>query len=190
MSRHLSSIGIRTAIFSLLALPLLALVGVGGWTASSSWRTASEMRELNILAELAPTISALVHELQQERGASAVYIGSGDEPVAAQRLADQRRLTDQRELALTRMLEAFDPAAYGKTFATRLRVARLTVAELDEDGGGRNEAGIEIVPSSSAWAFRIDVTVGRVARSWWSVYARRGSRNSRWECVQRLAILE
>ena len=44
-----------------------------------------------------------------------------------------------------------------------------------------------LVSVSNAWAFRIDVRVEGVRRSWWVVY-RRESAASSWRCVQRLAI--
>ena len=45
----------------------------------------------------------------------------------------------------------------------------------------------QIAASSNAWAFRIDISVGSLRRSWWAVYENAGST---WRCVQRLAILE
>lgn len=51
-------------------------------------------------------------------------------------------------------------------------------------GAGRT---LDLAGSSSAWAFRVDVRAGPVARSWWSVYVRS---DSSWECVQRLAITD
>lgn len=45
---------------------------------------------------------------------------------------------------------------------------------------------VELVGSSDVWSFRIDLRSGSLRRSWWEVW-RRGS-ESRWECVQRLAI--
>lgn len=45
----------------------------------------------------------------------------------------------------------------------------------------------QLVTTSNAWAFRIDVAAGPVRRSWWSVFVQnRGS----WVCVQRLDILQ
>ena len=44
-----------------------------------------------------------------------------------------------------------------------------------------------IAASSRAWAFRIEIRIGPLRRSWWAVYAQSGSA---WECVQRLAITE
>ena len=48
-------------------------------------------------------------------------------------------------------------------------------------------SAIQFVSSSSVWSFRIDINVGALQRSWWSVYTQ-GS--NEWECVQRLAITE
>ena len=45
----------------------------------------------------------------------------------------------------------------------------------------------QIVGTSSAWSFRIDIRVGPLRRSWWAVYVKS---RSTWECVQRLAIAE
>ncbi len=48
---------------------------------------------------------------------------------------------------------------------------------------------LELVGVSDAWAFRVDILVGGLHRSWWCVYSR--PRPSKpWECVQRLAILQ
>jgi hypothetical protein len=57
------------------------------------------------------------------------------------------------------------------------------------------EHSLQLVSSSSVWAFRIDVRVNRLRKSWWAVYepARSASKSSKtkqssWECVQRLVI--
>ncbi len=50
-----------------------------------------------------------------------------------------------------------------------------------------NRTAPQIVGSSSAWSFRIDVQVGPLRRSWWAVYVKA---RSTWECVQRLAITQ
>ena len=50
-----------------------------------------------------------------------------------------------------------------------------------------NRAAPQIVGSSLAWSFRIDVQVGPLRRSWWAVYVKA---RSTWECVQRLAITQ
>ncbi|MEW6741426.1 MAG: hypothetical protein AB1486_01600 [Planctomycetota bacterium] len=42
-----------------------------------------------------------------------------------------------------------------------------------------------LVSTSPVWAFRIDIRVGRLARSWWAIYR---EREGRWSCAQRLCI--
>lgn len=48
-----------------------------------------------------------------------------------------------------------------------------------------NTSLIRLVASSRCWAFRIDVRVNRVHRSWWSVFEKS---TSGWKCVQRLVV--
>lgn len=44
----------------------------------------------------------------------------------------------------------------------------------------------QFVNSSGVWAFRIDIRVNQVRRSWWAMYLK--TDQPQWECVQRLAI--
>ena len=48
-----------------------------------------------------------------------------------------------------------------------------------------NTSSVRLVASSRCWAFRIDVRVNRVHRSWWSVFEKS---TSGWKCVQRLVV--
>lgn len=50
-----------------------------------------------------------------------------------------------------------------------------------------SRAAPQIVGSSVAWSFRINIRVGPLRRSWWAVYVKS---RSTWECVQRLAIAQ
>lgn len=54
--------------------------------------------------------------------------------------------------------------------------------------GQRDRTAPRIAGASNAWAMRVDVRVGSVRRSWWSVYVTQ--RSNQWERVQRLAIPE
>ena len=46
----------------------------------------------------------------------------------------------------------------------------------------------QIVATSNCWAFRVDIRIETLERSWWMVYQPAG--NLPWMCVQRLAITE
>ncbi len=66
------------------------------------------------------------------------------------------------------------------------RVAPLPKA-LERDASGRADDTPRLVGSSSCWSVRIDVRVGSMQRSWWTVYRQA---SGRWECVQRLVITD
>jgi hypothetical protein len=43
----------------------------------------------------------------------------------------------------------------------------------------------QLVTASNSWAFRIDINVGPLKRSWWAIYKQS---SNQWECLQRLVI--
>ncbi len=70
----------------------------------------------------------------------------------------------------------------------RTRGESVPLGSLTDGRSQQQQANAPVlVGSSSAWAFRIDISVGPLVRSWWTVYA---ISRSQWECVQRLAITE
>jgi hypothetical protein len=102
----------------LAALLILPLTGFAFFSLDGILRHTEEARamaRLDHLAILATRISPLVHELQKERGATALYIGSqgtkfGDE------VKTRRHDTDARRVELETFLGEFDTSVYGKTF--------------------------------------------------------------------------
>ncbi len=71
----------------------------------------------------------------------------------------------------------------------RTRGESVPLGSLTDDGAQQQQQANTpiLVGSSSAWAFRIDISVGPLTRSWWAIYT---NSRSQWECVQRLAITE
>ncbi len=67
---------IKYRIFFLSIVTIVGMLVFSGFLLAEKSQISSEMESLSRLAELAPTVSALVHELQKERGASAGFIGS------------------------------------------------------------------------------------------------------------------
>lgn len=114
-------------------MPLLCLTVLGGWTAWTNWRTADQMHSLSELARLAPTISQAIHELQKERGASAIVIGSEGQAQAALRLSSQRRETDARLVELNQAIGSFDTGTYGDAYTARVRSAQATLGKLSSE---------------------------------------------------------
>ena len=81
------------------------------------------------LAEVAPVISAVVHELQKERGASAVFITSKGTKFT-QELPAQRKLTDGRQAALGEALRSFDAASFSANLVSKIGSAQAALTDL------------------------------------------------------------
>ncbi len=84
-------IGIR--ILLAMAIPVLGLLAFSGWLVAEKWQVRRDVVRLEQLAAFAGDVSALVHELQRERGASALFLGSKGQQFGAE-LGQQRRRTD------------------------------------------------------------------------------------------------
>ena len=120
-------IGLRIAVA--LLLPVLGLVFFAGAMVLERRAVMAEMAALERLAAVAPDISAVVHELQKERGASAGFIGAKGGAFASP-LDAQRRETDAAIGRLRDPLAAFDAKAYGADFVRRLEAQRSRLGEL------------------------------------------------------------
>lgn len=120
-------IGLRIAVT--LLLPVLCLVFFAGAMVLERRAVMAEMAALERLAAVASDISAVVHELQKERGASAGFIGAKGGAFASP-LDAQRRETDAAIGRLRDTLAAFDAKAYGADFVCRLEAQRSRLGEL------------------------------------------------------------
>ena len=110
-------------------LPVLLILGLGGYVVAEKLHAANEASILADMAPVAIKVSALVHELQKERGASAVFIGSGGQRFGKE-LADQRVLTDHAREALARTIADTDLAAFGAGFPAQVDAARQSLEQL------------------------------------------------------------
>ena len=118
---------IKYRIFFLSIVTIVGMLVFSGFLLSEKSQISSEMESLSRLAELAPTVSALVHELQKERGASAGFIASKGQKFA-KTLPEQRKLTDEKKAVLASALQAFDATAYGDRLVAKIEAAQKAVA--------------------------------------------------------------
>ena len=121
-------IGIRISLS--LVLPIVGLLVFPGFVVFEKRSTVSEITSLQELAELGPVISALVHELQEERGLSAVHIGSKGKKFAAE-LPQQRKLTDGKNAPMDGALKNFGADSYGTGLINKIKNATSALAEMD-----------------------------------------------------------
>jgi len=118
----------RVALISLL--PLLGLLFFAGRYINVEYSTVTEMEKVGEFVGMSPVISAVVHELQKERGISAVYIGSKGAKFADD-LPIQQAETDAKLDTLTTALSSFDAASFSDLLASRLSESLDALAQLE-----------------------------------------------------------
>jgi diguanylate cyclase (GGDEF)-like protein/PAS domain S-box-containing protein len=103
------SIGSRFALA--LAMPIAGLLFLAAWLSLDYHRNARQVQNLENIAELAPAMGALIHELQMERGLTTGFIsgqsaeGQDGSTRFSRRLPAQHAVTDKRSAQLTVQLD-------------------------------------------------------------------------------------
>ena len=103
----IKELSFKNKIILLLSLPLLGLLYFSSSVISTEYQRSLEAEKLVQLVIMGNSISSLVHELQKERGATAVYLGSGGKRFSSE-VSTQRRLTDEKRADLELFLTGFD----------------------------------------------------------------------------------
>jgi methyl-accepting chemotaxis protein len=125
------NLSIRTRVLLVAVIPLLGFLAAAAVIVLEKRATVREMSALGQLASVTADISAVIHDMQRERGASAVFLGSKGQQLIKE-LPEQRQRTDAVRAALAERLAGFDAGRVGATFAHLLEEARAAVAKLDE----------------------------------------------------------
>ncbi len=126
----LSNISIRMKIMILLTVPVLGLAYFSVNSVIEKGQVVSEMESVQTLAQLAVKVSALVHETQKERGATAGFLGSKGTKFVTE-LPAQRLNTDGKRSELKSYLADFDASAYSSEFQSQLSDALGRLEDLD-----------------------------------------------------------
>lgn len=121
---------ISHAIVLVAIVPLFAMMLFAGRSVYFEMQTSKETQSLSQLVSLSVRLSALVHEQQKERGATAVFLGS-DGRRFQRELADQRILTNEKRRELNNFLKEFDIGQHGPVFSNDLERVLSRLAELD-----------------------------------------------------------
>ncbi len=131
VSGFLAKIKIRNQILLLLSLPILGLIFFAGNNLQRKIQTEYESRGVIELSRLAAYTSALLHEQQKERGATAGFIGSNGQKFVAT-LRNQRPETDKRKQDLKDFLSDFDASKFGKELSTKLNKLETGIAKMPD----------------------------------------------------------
>ncbi len=149
LANSVSNLKIATRLTLVAALPIIMLVFLLGQALLDTWRASSEAKRIGALAALGTEISAVVHELQKERGMSAGFVSSGGEKFA-DRINSQRVNGDRALSTYEGSLQKFDVEAYGEEFASLVRKANAQLAGLS-DMRGRVDGLTATVPQMASY---------------------------------------
>ncbi len=97
-------------LIALLVIPLTAFIVATGYLIYSSYSEKQNIEQLKLLPEISILASALVHELQTERGLSAGFLGSKGRKFGTQ-LLSQTSDTDRRLTEFNAYLQANKPSS-------------------------------------------------------------------------------
>jgi hypothetical protein len=112
-----------------IAIPTILLIGFAGYNVYLAWHTREESSAMRVRASGVAQASALIHELQRERGASGVVLGSKGAQMRSELTKQRGRTDNKRELA-SAALVALRAAASGN-FKAAISDAQSTIALLD-----------------------------------------------------------
>ncbi len=127
MGAFFSNMSVRLRIAAVALVPLLvagALAASLGLSELHKWR---EMEKLSSLTELSRAVSALVHELQKERGMSAGFAGSKGTKFADV-LRGQQAATDRQQAVLAALAPKVEDAELSRRLAKALKAVERRVA--------------------------------------------------------------
>ena len=139
----LNNLSIKKKIQFLVLVPVVGLLIFSVQDILSKYHVVGEMEGLKSLSRLAVKSSALVHEIQKERGYTAGYLGSNGEKFAIE-LPAQRKETDKRHAELQAFLEDFDRDAHGETFGNVLATALERIGQIHEKRAAISRQAISV----------------------------------------------
>ncbi len=115
------------------------------------WRSAlaaqaRDLEHLAVLSALVQDISALVHALQRERGASSIVLGSEGSQFRDRLpgcIADSHECEARVRHGLSNLVESMDPASCGARFCTRIALAAAALDNLAASREQVSTLGVE-----------------------------------------------
>jgi len=122
-----TKIAVRIALA--LTLPVLGMVYFSAVNVTEKYELSTEMEKVLELAEIAPTISNVVHVMQVERGMSAVFLSSKGKKFA-DKLPAQISKTDSRLENLSTALDGFDSSAFRAELGSKIKVAQKALKDI------------------------------------------------------------
>ena len=130
MTVQLSRWPLRRQVLAALAVAILSLVALSVTVVHDRLREMAAISALRTQVDATTAIGALAHELQKERGATALFLGSGGKQFRGE-LTVQRSASDERRVALEAALAPLRGQPAFASFLDRIADAERRLAALD-----------------------------------------------------------
>lgn len=150
---YITNLNMKAKLALMLSAPLLGLIYFSQAGLLNAWTTSNELTSIGELARFSVEASALVHELQKERGMSAGYMGSKGKNFTSE-LPAQRRSTDSRLVKYNQFLQDFDKSAYGDDFNADLAGLQRSLGDLSDI---RSSTASLSIPAAEAIGYYTDL---------------------------------
>lgn len=124
-----STLSFSAKLVAILIVPLAAFIVVTGYLIYSSYTEKQDIEQLKVLPEFSVSASALVHELQIERGLSAGYLGSKGVKFSAQLLSHTPN-TDGRLAKFNTYIASNDPSTFHPAISGTLEHIKSELSRL------------------------------------------------------------
>lgn len=144
----LNNINIGYRFAAALLLPIVGFLLWSGYSIHEKQQVVIEMQQLSGLSNLTVRISALVHELQRERGASAVFLGSKGAELKDEVQAQRKRTSEQRE-KLKEAVKQVDMSLLDNVAKQSLQESLALLNKLDNEREKISSLAIPAVESSA-----------------------------------------
>lgn len=130
----IKSLSIGRKLTLVVLLPVIGLSIYSSLLVFERYQQMVDITRVHMLSEFAPAVSALVHELQKERGRSAGFIGSKGRKFV-QTLPTQRTDTDAKRTAFEAAYNAFTFSVYDAQLAAQAKTAVTQLQQLQKMRG-------------------------------------------------------
>ena len=129
--KYFANLPLKWKLAAIVCIPVICMLVLAQKEVGRNSYAKHENQNVLALSRYAVHASALVHELQKERGATAGFLGSKGSRFN-QELTSQRQDTNIKTKAIQQFLNNFSPDSYGTEFADKVKKALSMLAQLEE----------------------------------------------------------
>jgi HAMP domain-containing protein len=156
---RLSDMRIPVRIAIVAVLPMLGFAMFAGASLLDKWTAYSKSSQVAQIAEAAPAVTALVHQLQIERGASAGFLNSKGNAFG-DAMRGQRPATDAALKEWQTRMDGLTAIVAGSAFAQDIEAAKTKLTGLADTRRGVDGMSLSTPQAAGSYTQAIEALVG------------------------------